>query len=329
MKIAVVILNWNGRPLLQQFVPIIVAHSKAADIYVVDNASTDDSVSFIQQQFPEVTLIHNNKNYGYAGGYNVALKQIKADVFCLINSDVEVTQGWLDPVMTLFDSEPGTAVVQPKIRDYNNKTYFEYAGAAGGFIDQLGYPYCRGRIFNTIEEDLGQYDDHASIFWASGACLFIRSANFHSLGGFDESFFAHMEEIDLCWRIQNTGFKVKFCSDSLVYHVGGATLDHQDPKKTYLNFRNSLSILVKNAKGNLIVILLPRLLMDGLAGLKFLLTLKLRHCMAVIYAHLSFYGRLNTLLKHRKSSKNRIVYFKIRSIVIRYFVNGKKRYKSL
>ena len=329
MKVAVVILNWNGKELLKKFLPPVIAHSKEADIYVADNASTDGSVAFTKVHFPTVHIIQNESNGGYAKGYNDALKQIKADVFCLLNSDVEVSNGWLEPIIDMFKAEPNTAIVQPKLLDYRNKSFFEYAGAAGGFIDKYGYPYCRGRIFNTIEKDLGQYNDTTNIFWASGACFFIRSSVFKTLNGFDESFFAHMEEIDLCWRAQNAGYIIKFCGTSEVFHVGGATLNSQNPKKTFLNFRNSLFTLTKNAKGNLLFILFPRLVLDGIAGIKFLIELKPKHTISIIKAHFAFYWKFLHLIKQRKSQKNKIKYYKKTSVVIDYFVNNKKHYKSL
>jgi GT2 family glycosyltransferase len=245
-SIAVVILNWNGRQLLEKFLPSVLEHSPEAEIYVADNASTDDSASFLANMFPQVKLIINNKNYGYAGGYNECLKEVEEDIYVLLNSDVEVTEGWLQPVIDLFETDPETAIIQPKILDYKNKTHFEYAGAAGGFIDKYGYPFCRGRIFDTIEEDQGQYNDDSQIFWASGACFFIRKNVFRELQGFDEGFFAHQEEIDLCWRAFNKNYKARFCHNSVVYHVGGATLNNSNPQKTYLNFRNSLLMILKN-----------------------------------------------------------------------------------
>ena len=204
------------------------------------------------------------------------MSHIEADLFCLLNNDVEVTENWLEPIITCFKEDSKTAIIQPKLLDYKNKDYFEYAGAAGGFLDKYGYPYCRGRIFNTIEKDLGQYNDTSEIFWASGACLFIRSKVFNELNGFDESFFAHMEEIDLCWRAKNLGYSVKYVGQSSIYHVGGATLSNTNPKKTYLNFRNSLFALTKNAKGNLLFLILVRLTLDGVAAAKFLLELKIQ-----------------------------------------------------
>jgi len=262
VKIAVVILNWNGKSLLEQFLPSVIAYSKEADIYMADNASTDNSVAFVQDNFPEVIIVQNNTNGGYAKGYNDALAEIEADIFCLLNSDVEVTQNWLQPIVSTFKTSIDIAAIQPKILDFKKKTHFEYAGAAGGFIDKFGYPYCRGRIFETLEKDIGQYDDTIPIFWASGACLFIKKEIFNQVHGFDEDFFAHQEEIDLCWRIQNEGYKIMYVGQSAVYHLGGATLNMMNPKKTFLNFRNSLFVLVKNAPQKIWFLLFFRLLLD-------------------------------------------------------------------
>ncbi|MBU2951926.1 glycosyltransferase family 2 protein [Tamlana agarivorans] len=329
MKIAVVILNWNGKTLLEQFLPSIIANSKEAQIYLADNASTDDSVNFVINNFPTVEIIQNNTNGGYAKGYNDALKNIDADIFCLLNSDIEVTKNWLTPIVNSFIQDENTAIIQPKILDYKNKAYFEYAGAAGGFIDKFGYPYCRGRIFESIEKDDAQYDDNINIFWATGACLFIRRSVFKKLNGLDEHFFAHMEEIDLCWRAKNQGYSIKYVGASKVYHVGGATLNTQNPKKTYLNFRNSLFMLTKNANGFLFGIILVRMCLDGIAGIKFLAELKPKHTLAIIKAHFSYYRQLNRLLKQRKLTKQHIKYQSRTSIVFDYFIRKKKVYTSL
>ena len=326
MKIAVVILNWNGKQLLEQFVPSVITYSQEADIYVADNASTDDSVSLLKQQFPQVHIIQNDVNGGYAKGYNDALKHIEADVFCLLNSDIEVTQNWLTPIIEEFQSNSNTAIIQPKILDFKKKSHFEYAGAAGGFIDKYAYPFCRGRIFDTIEEDKGQYDDTKTVFWASGACFFIRKSTFESLNGFDETYFAHFEEIDLCWRAFNAGFSAKYIGTSTVYHVGGATLSALHPKKTYLNFRNSLFTITKNADGFLFGIIFIRLVLDGIAGIKFLLSLKFGHFLAIFKAHFSFYAHLNRLLKQRKQLPKKKNYFKTKSIVWSYYIRKRSRY---
>lgn len=329
MKIAVVILNWNGRALLEQFLPSVISNSYEAIVYVADNASIDDSVSYIKNNFPTVILIQNSENGGYAKGYNNALKHIEADVFCLLNNDVEVTSNWLQPVINEFESHLETAIAQPKILDYKNKSFFEYAGAGGGFIDKYGYPYCRGRIFNTIEKDMGQYDDTRKIFWASGACFFIKKKVFEELGGFDESYFAHMEEIDLCWRAFNAGHITKYIGTSTIYHLGGATLKNTNPKKTYLNFRNSLFTLIKNAKGHLFFIIIIRLLLDGFAALKFLFEFKLNHILSILKAHISFYSKIPFLMKQRKLSIQRKNYYNMTSIVWNYFVKQLKTFNCL
>ena len=249
-KIAIIILNWNGVKLLEQFLPSIVSFSDEAQIYVADNASTDASIQFVKDNYPTVKIIQNDGNYGFANGYNIALQQVEEEYYCLLNSDVEVTKNWLTPILSLFENESNIAIIQPKILDFKNKEYFEYAGAAGGFIDKYGYPFCRGRIFETIEKDNHQYDDEKEIFWASGACFFIRKEIYRKLNGFDGDFFAHQEEIDLCWRAFNLGFEAKYTSKSIIYHVGGATLNEGNPKKTFLNFRNSLLMLLKNLPKN-------------------------------------------------------------------------------
>ncbi len=327
-KIAVVILNWNGVKLISQFLPSIIANSEEATIYLIDNASTDDSVKLVSQNFPSVTIIKNDFNFGFAKGYNIALEQIEEEYYALVNSDVEVTKDWLKPVISSFDSNNDIGIIQSKILDFKNKEYFEYAGAAGGFIDKYGFPYCRGRIFDTIEKDSGQYNDEAPIFWASGACFFIRKSIYRKLNGFDDDFFAHQEEIDLCWRALNLGFKVRYIPSSVVYHVGGATLNESNPKKTFLNFRNSLLMLTKNLPENkLIPIIFTRLVLDGLAGIHFILQGKFIHCWAIIKAHFHFYHLINKTLKKRNGAKTES-YFHSNSIVYDYFLNKKIHFKE-
>ena len=323
-KIAVVILNWNGEKLLKQFLPSVISFSSEAKIYVADNASTDNSLEVIKNQFPSVTIIQNDANYGFAKGYNVALQNIEEKYLCLLNSDVEVTENWLTPILSLFENNPEVGIIQPKILDYKNKAYFEYAGAAGGYIDKFGYPFCRGRIFDNVEKDNGQYDDEQTIFWASGACFFIRKNIFNQLNGFDDDFFAHQEEIDLCWRAINGGYKIKYTSKSVVFHVGGATLNEGNPRKTFLNFRNSLLMLLKNLpKKELFSIIFSRLCMDGLAGIQFVFNGKFKHSFAIIKAHFSFYSLINKTLKKRTSLQLKNYYY-TKSIVYQYFVkNGK------
>ncbi|MFV8327064.1 glycosyltransferase family 2 protein [Flavobacterium sp. ZS1P14] len=324
MKIAVVILNWNGVQLLENFLPSVLQYSSEATIYIADNASTDDSISFVLANFPSVKIVKNESNLGFAGGYNEALKHIDAQIYALVNSDVEVTENWLQPIHKTFENEPETAIIQPKILDFKRKEYFEYAGAAGGFIDQYGYPYCRGRIFETLEKDNGQYNDNCEIFWASGACFFIRSSVYKELQGFDADFFAHQEEIDLCWRAINKGFKIKYNSKSVVYHVGGATLKQGNPKKTYLNFRNSLLMLTKNLPNDkLYWILFCRMILDGIAGVHFLLQGKSNHFLAIIKAHGSFYSLFSSNLKKRDEFQTE-KYYNTKSIVYSYYINSGK-----
>lgn len=331
MKTAVVILNWNGKQLLEKFIPSIVKYSNLPNVEIViaDNASTDDSIKFIEENYPEIKIVKNNNNGGYAKGYNDALQHVNADIFALVNSDIEVTKDWLSSIISTFKNEPKTAIIQPKILDYKDKSKFEYAGAAGGFIDKFGYPYCRGRIFSDLETDNKQYDDIVDIFWASGACFFIRSEVFHELKGFDEDYFAHQEEIDLCWRAKNIQKTIKYVGSSTVYHVGGATLKEESPHKTFLNFRNSLFSLVKNApKNNLFLIIFSRLLLDGIAGVKFLIELRPKHTIAIIKAHFSFYFYLTKMIAKRKGFQQNN-YYAIRSIVWKYFVQRKKTFKDL
>ena len=301
-KIAIVILNWNGKKWLEKFLPCLVNNSQAAKIYVADNNSNDESIIFLQENFPSVNIIINKINNGYAKGYNDALKKISAKYFVLINSDVEVTKGWLEPIIKLMDSNNQIAACQPKVLDYNYKEKFEYAGASGGYIDKLGYPFCRGRIFNHLEKDEEQYNNATEIFWATGACLFIRSKAFDEVNGFDEDFFAHQEEIDLCWRLKNKGYLIMVEPKSYVYHVGGGTLNASSPFKTYLNFRNNLSMLFKNLPIlNLIIVILLRLILDGIAAMTFLKQRNgLQHLLAVIKAHFSFYHSIPKLIEKRK-----------------------------
>lgn len=329
MKIAVVILNWNGVKLLEQFLPSIIQYSPEATIYVADNASTDTSVSYINAHFPTVKIVKNDFNFGFAGGYNEALKHIDSEIYALVNSDIEVTENWLQPIIKTFEAEPKTAIIQPKILDFKNKEYFEYAGAAGGFIDKYGYPYCRGRVFDTLEKDLGQYDDNCEIFWASGACFFIRSAVYKELNGFDADFFAHQEEIDLCWRAFNLGHTIKYNAKSVVYHVGGATLQQGNPRKTELNFRNSLFMLTKNLpKTVLYATLFIRMILDGVAGIKFIFQGNIKHFFAILKAHYSFYREFNIHFKKRGKFQLE-KYYNTKSIVYLYFIKKVKTFKNI
>ncbi len=332
MQIAVVILNWNGKELLERFLPGVVAHSShLAQVYVADNASTDDSVRFCEDHFRKsVKLIQNSRNGGYAGGYNDALVNIKADIYVLLNSDVQVTAGWLEPVIALFKADANLAVAQPKMKDLKKPTHFEYAGAAGGFLDSLGYPYCRGRIFEHCEEDKGQYNDTVEVQWASGACLFVKAEIFWEVGGLDEDYFAHQEEIDLCWRIKNAGYSIKACGDSEVYHLGGATLAAANPKKSFYNFRNSLYSVLKNVKGSRVVfVTCSRLILDGVAAFKFLLEGKPRHFLSILKAHFSFYAHFPTLLKKRKRLRQDSSYAHTTSIVKSYYLSSVRSFNKL
>ena len=333
IKIAVVVLNWNGKSWLEKFLPTLVNHSKEATVFVADNASTDGSASFVKDNFATVKVIVNTKNGGYAKGYNDALKQIDAEYFVLINSDIEVTDGWLSPIISLMDSDKQIASCQPKILDYNSKTKFEYAGASGGFIDNLGYPFCRGRIFDFLEEDKGQYNDAIEVFWATGACLFVRAEHYNEVDGLDEDFFAHQEEIDLCWRLKNKGFKVMVEPKSVVYHVGGGTLNAGSPFKTHLNFRNNLFMLFKNLPTSSLFTTIPmRLVLDGVAALTFLNKEKgLEHVLAIAKAHFSFYFAIPSLIAKRQkiSQKNSIVGKMYWSILVKNKIDGIKQFSEL
>lgn len=333
-KVAVVILNWNGLEYLKRFLPSVFKSTYPnLDIIIGDNASTDASVSFVSDNFPDARIIENDQNYGFAGGYNKILEQLDHDYFILLNSDVEVTEHWIEPVISLMESDTLIAAAQPKLLAYANKHLFEYAGAAGGFIDKYGYPFCRGRIFDTVEEDKGQYDGNSEIFWASGAALFIKRSKWIEAGGLDSDFFAHMEEIDLCWRLKNLGYKIMYCSDSKVYHVGGGTLNAENPFKTYLNFRNNLVLLLKNLPSNkTLPIIFIRFWLDLISLIKFLLDGKPQNAGAVSKAHVYFFKNLSkNMQKARSISKNQFnqagMYNK--SIVWQYFVKGIKKFRDL
>jgi GT2 family glycosyltransferase len=315
---------------LEQYLPSVIDYSKEANVFLADNASTDGSVAFVKANYPEITIIQNNENGGFAKGYNDALKHVDADVYCLLNSDVEVTPNWLDPIQKTFEQHPETAIIQPKILDLLKPNYFEYAGAAGGFIDRLGYPFCRGRIFQSLEEDRGQYNDTSEIFWATGACMFIRKKVYDDLGGFDEDYFAHQEEVDLCWRAQNEGYKVYYVGTSEVLHLGGSTLSNMNPKKTYLNFRNSLFSITKNLpRRKALVLILVRLLLDGIAALRFILQGKSKHCFAVIRAHLSYYRQFHKMYHKREKANFTEKYYKTKSIVWSHYVYRVKTFNNL
>ncbi|MCU0468230.1 MAG: glycosyltransferase family 2 protein [Arcicella sp.] len=333
---AVVILNYNGRKYLMDFLPSVISHSLDTDIYVADNASTDDSVQLLKELFPSVKIIQLAKNHGFAQGYNEALLQIKSvttfKYYILLNSDVEVPQNWIKPMFDLMESNQNIAACQPKIKAYHEKTHFEYAGAAGGFIDRLGYPFCRGRVFLSLEEDLGQYNDNVEVFWATGACMFVRANIFHEVGGFDGDFFAHMEEIDLCWRMKHAGYQIFTCGGSEVYHVGGGTLHKSNPHKTFLNFRNGLAMLYKNHpdKG-LFKTIFTRLILDGIAGIKFLFFDTWQDCWAVAKAHFNFYANFGSWYKKRQKIQKRdnIGQIFTHNIVWQHFIKGKERFDEM
>ena len=333
IDIAVVILSWNGIEWIKTFLPTIIDKSSNANIYVADNASTDGTVEYIKENFTNVNVIQNYSNDGYAKGYNDALKNLNEKYFVLINSDIEVTDNWLNPIIDLMEDNIDIAACQPKILDYNNKNKFEYAGASGGYIDTLGYPYCRGRIFSDLEEDNNQYDDIKEVFWASGACLFVRSENFKEVNGFDNDFFAHQEEIDLCWRLKNSGYKVMVNPQSVVYHVGGGTLNSSSPFKTYLNFRNNLFMLYKNLPFlKLLITLLFRLPLDGIAAITFLKKEDgIGHLFSILRAHLIFYISipLLTIKRSKIKRKRKVLGISNFSILFKYYALGIKKYSNL
>jgi len=328
---AVVILNFNGVGFLKKYLPTVIRYSEGAEIVVADNASTDNSVEFMKREFPQVRLLENKANAGFAGGYNWALSQVKSAYYVLLNSDIEVTPNWLQPVIDLMESDKTIAACQPKIHSIFQKDYFEYAGASGGFIDQWGYPFCRGRVFEEMEKDEGQYDDVREVFWATGACLFVRADVYHRLGGLDEDFFAHMEEIDFCWRAKNEDYKIMVQPASLVYHVGGGTLPKSSARKTYLNFRNNFMLLYKNLPQNrLWKVFAVRLLLDGLAGVRFLLQGHFRDIVAIVKAHFYFYGHLGVLKQKRESLKQKQVSGVYRgSLIFAHFFKGIQTFSEL
>ena len=337
--LAIVILNYNGHPFLADFLPTVLANADNHPVYVADSASTDGSVVFVRDTFSSVRIIELPCNEGYAGGYNLALEHIRtqyggATYYVLLNSDIEVTPGWLAPVLSLLEANPHIAACQPKIRSYAQRELFEHAGAAGGFVDWLGYVFCRGRVFAEFEVDRGQYNDNRRVFWATGACLFVRADVFHQTGGFDALFFAHMEEIDWCWRVQRLGYEVWTCGESTVYHVGGGTLHKSNPHKTYLNYRNSLFMLYKNwpADGWFWGKIGLRLVLDGLSSLLFLKAGQWRDVGAILRAHVAFYGQLPQLHRQRRSlqkqQKNDVDLYP-RSIIWQYFVEGKKTFGEI
>lgn len=336
-KVAVVILNWNGADLLNEFLPSVVHYSsdQGISIFIADNSSTDHSVDLVKKNFPSITILQLDKNYGFAGGYNRALKQVDADYFVILNSDVEVTENWIEPCIARMEADKNVAAIQPKIMSYNRRDLFEYAGATGGFIDKYGYPFCRGRILNVIEKDEGQYNEASPVFWASGACMFVRAELFKEAGGFDEDFWAHMEEIDLCWRLKNRGFSIWYEPQSIVYHLGGGTLTYDSPQKIYLNFRNNLLMLLKNLPmRNVYFILVCRMILDCVAALKFLLGLNGKALRAVLKANGYFYLNFLKFRKKRKSilpfvTKSRHSEIFMKSIMLRFYIQNKRKFTDL
>ncbi|ALJ00313.1 glycosyltransferase family 2 protein [Rufibacter tibetensis] len=334
-KVAVVILNWNGRRWLEQFLPSVLQNSPEAEIVVADNASQDDSVSFLRAQYPQVRLIQLPENLGFCEGYNQALRQVEATYYVLLNSDVEVTPNWLVPMLDLLEKNPPIAACQPKIKSFHQRTHFEHAGAAGGFLDAHGYPFCRGRLFDTVEEDRGQYDDTRPVFWATGACLLIRAEAYWKASGFEKRFFAHMEEIDLCWRLQNLGYHIYYQGHSTVYHVGGGTLPKSNPRKTFLNFRNGAALLYKNlADAEVDKILYTRLVLDGVAATQYFLKGEWKEVKAIYKAHRAFLADKPFWKEKRKEvpvkkRTHELTGWSQQSVVWEYFVKGKKEFSAL
>ena len=327
MKIGIVIINWNGLNLLKKYLRPIIDNSLNSKVYVIDNNSSDESLLYLSENFKEVEIISLDKNYGFAEGYNLGLKKVKEEYVCIINNDILVTKDWLSPIREKFKKYP-SSIIQPNILDINNTDFFEYAGASGGFIDKYGYPFCRGRIFNTIEKNDGQYSD-SKIFWASGACFFISKKIFYEIGGFDKRFFAHMEEIDLCWRAFNLGFSCYSITSSKVFHVGAATIK-KNSKKTYLNYRNSLIMMTKNLPlKHLLSTLFLRLVLDIVSSVKLLIQGEVSHFVAVYKAHINYFYKLKSILRERNNSSKKANYFKINSIVYKYFILGRKKFFQL
>ncbi|WP_080904576.1 glycosyltransferase family 2 protein [Parabacteroides sp. Marseille-P3160] len=335
-KVAVVILNWNGKELMEQFLPSVIAHSpqETAEIVVADNGSTDASVAMLEEKFPSVRIIRIERNYGFAEGYNKAIEEIGSPYVVLLNSDVEVTPHWLDAPLALLDTEPDVAGVQPKLLAQRNKHFFEYAGAAGGLMDKYGYPYCRGRIFHVVEEDRGQYDAPMDVLWGSGACLFLRTEVYKKEGGLDARFFAHQEEIDFCWRLRARGYRLVCTPRSVVYHVGGATLNAESPRKIFLNFRNNLLMLYKNLpEKDLLPVMRCRFWLDYLAAAKFLLTFNFRNAKAVYEARKEFYQLKETYVpirmeNLRKTTVPQIPEILQSNLILSFYFKGKKKYSD-
>lgn len=337
MKTSIVILNYNGKQHLERFLPSVIQHTTTPDteIVVADNCSTDDSVSFLQQAYPQLRLIQLDKNYGFAGGYNKTLARIEAEYFVLLNSDVEVTPMWMEYLVKLMDERQEVAACQPKILALNDRKRFEHAGACGGYIDRLGYPFCRGRLFTMLEEDNGQYDTIREVFWATGACLFIRSRDFFEVGGFDDHFFAHMEEIDLCWRLKSRGRSIVCVPQSSVYHLGGGSMSAKNSRKTYLNFRNNWCMLYKNLPDKeLRKLALPRFILDYVAAVQMLLTGQFKHALQIPKARRD-YKALKKVLEEKKQENLRLTTVQqpsgvlTKSLLRMYYLRGKKRFNQI
>jgi GT2 family glycosyltransferase len=337
VKTAVVILNWNGIRYLKMFLAQVIENTASDEtvIYVADNGSTDGSADWIASSHRDVRLIRLEKNYGFAGGYNLALKQIDARYYVLLNSDIEVTGGWLQPLVSHMDGNPDVASCQPKVLSYKRKDHFEYAGAAGGFIDRLGYPLCRGRILYEVEKDTGQYDSQADVFWSTGACMIVRSDAWEKCGGFDADFFAHMEEIDLCWRFHRSGYRVSYVPQSVIYHFGGGALPYNSPFKTYLNFRNSLFLLYKNLPDEKMArTLLVRKMLDGVAALFFLVKGQFRSSWSVLKAHIDYYRNSDKLREKRKAvrmlgTNESSGMLLNKSVVFEFYIRKHRTFRSL
>lgn len=330
-KVAVVILNWNGKDILKTFLPSVINYSKEAELIIVDNGSTDNSILFLKEEYSQIRIIDNKQNYGFAEGYNKGLKEIEADYYVLLNSDVEVTPSWISPIIELMENDTQIACCQPKLLSYLEKNKFEYAGGAGGFIDYLGYPFCRGRIFNSLEEDKGQYDDNKEIFWATGAALFVRASIYKEFNGLDEDFFAHQEEIDFCWRVKNAGYKVYYCSKSICYHLGGGTLNKTSPFKTFLNFRNNLYLLYKNLpEERRKKVFFMRFFLDIIASITFLLQGKVGEFNAVYNAYIAFFKTKKQMKQKRRPIINHnIKEIFTSSIVFSYYIKKKRKFSKL
>lgn len=336
-KVAVVILNWNGAKLMEEFLPSVMDYSPAelAEVIVADNGSTDASVDMLKEKFPSVRIIQLDKNYGFAEGYNQALKQIDNEYTVLLNSDVEVTPGWLDAPLAAMEADSTIVAAQPKIRAQRNKDYFEYAGAAGGYMDIYGYPYCRGRLLHVVEKDEGQYDTPADILWATGACLFIRTTIYKEVGGLDAGFFAHQEEIDMCWRLRSRGYRLVCTPQSVVYHVGGATLQVESPRKTFLNFRNNLLMLYKNLpEKDLKHVMRARFWLDYIAATKFLLCGHVQNAKAVYEARKAFFDMKSEYAEKRRENLAKTTLGTIPelindSLIIGFYLKGKKKFADI